>query len=296
MNTIRINRQGGLGDVVMALCAAHAIHFSGHEIILATDPKYHELAHACPSVREVVIGGGIDLNPAKYGLSVLHQVDAYLADLGFIEPDSANKFLQLDRNISSQVPNKIALHPGIGDVNRTWPTENWLELANRLKANGNHVVIIGSKVGSDGRGAINLLGFDSAWGVSHLELVELLDTCKVLVSTDSGPIQLAGATDCSVVGIYSVVKGRNRLPYRSTSNKGKNLEVPCKCPHHPCYQKIQYGASWAAYGEPLLAIGMPLGEVFGRWCVNCEQPYRCMEDLTVEEVHAKINEALAESA
>ena len=35
-----------------------------------------------------------------------------------------------------------------------------------------------------------------------------------LISPDSGPIQLAAATDIGIVGIYSVIAGANRLPYR----------------------------------------------------------------------------------
>jgi len=296
MTTIKINRQGGLGDVAMALCAAHAIHENGYGVELVTHPDYHLLASACPFVSRVSSGGGgADLNPAKYGLAPIHQVDAYLADLGFMEPDSNKKTLCITHStqLVADISNRVLLHPGVGDANRTWPIEKWAELARRLRESGRYVALIGKRVDESGKGALVLRGYDTHWNLDHVNLMNLMENFGVFVSTDSGPIQLAGATNCSVVGIYSVVRGNNRLPYRSTLSRGKNYEVSCACPEHPCYQKMHNEALWALRGAPALKAGQSLNQVFSEWCVNANDTYGCMHNLSVEAVHAVINKALS---
>ncbi|MBK8741330.1 MAG: hypothetical protein IPM02_18235 [Betaproteobacteria bacterium] len=112
---------------------------------------------------------------------------------------------------------RVLLHPGGGDPNRTWPQKRWVELAQVLIAEGDQVVRIGAGSPGDGRWVLDLPVpdiLDAAQRLSLLATVALMRQADLLVSTDSGPVQLAAASDFSIVGLYSVVPGRNRLPFR----------------------------------------------------------------------------------
>lgn len=275
--SITIQRTGGLGDVCMALCAAKALTRVGYEVNFVTHPQYVELASACPHVKNVMIrpeGPFVDLNPAMYGLSSTHESLAFFYQSGIIE--TAIGLVPNDLSLDLSVPQKaidkadelfpgqdfIALHaPGV-DANRTWPFENWINLAGQLIMDGYTPIFIGEDK-----------------GLSHLETVALLRKCKALVSCDSGPIQLAGAApECSVVGLYSVVPPERRKPFGAKAFIGLGAE---ECPFYPCYDHMKNDKFWQEYMQPRINAGVPLAKCFGDWCLN-EDRYSCMKNLTVD--------------
>ena len=304
---IVLYRWGGLGDVCMALAAAKALVWAGHEVSLVTAPEYHNLARACPHLSGVYSqwpGSSedkIDLGGCRFGTSHLHQVDAYLEACGVSEARRGVKTLDLyiQDQVSAAVEQAfpgdgwVVLHPSVGDPNRTWPATHWAALARRLQEDGHRVLAIGSVPGEDGKGAVSIAGVQCAFGMTPLETVALLHRSKMLVSCDSGPIQLAGATQCSVVGLYSVVSPAVRLPFRGTWLG--DVAVPCYCPHSPCYRKILDPSVWGEVGAPQGMAGIPLGRIFAHWCLlgDNSEPFACMKGLAVQTVHAAINGVLA---
>ncbi|MBK8741329.1 MAG: hypothetical protein IPM02_18230 [Betaproteobacteria bacterium] len=94
-------RMFGLGDVLMALCAAKAIKAcTGAWVLLITGPSNLEIAMACPHVDQVICGpseiesardilAGSDksvwqLGSPGFAIARQHQVDAYVDAIGIV--------------------------------------------------------------------------------------------------------------------------------------------------------------------------------------------------------------------
>lgn len=119
----------------------------------------------------------------------------------------------------------IILHPGL-----TWPTRTiaanvWQELIQLLIGAKKHVVVIGQGGPYQGPGRpekIGILDFvvpenviDARNKLAVKETLALLAHSEVLISNDSSPIHLAGATDIWILGIFTTKHPYFVLPYRN---------------------------------------------------------------------------------
>jgi ADP-heptose:LPS heptosyltransferase len=119
--------------------------------------------------------------------------------------------------------------------------------------------------------------------VSLPGLVALMRRSSLLVTTDSGPIQLAGASGISILGIYSVVEGRCRLPYRNGSPAWMATAIGPSCPHAPCYRAMS-DETIAAFCETFTVQPEDAPSIFSKWCV-AEEHYACMRsEITASRV------------
>ena len=118
-----------------------------------------------------------------------------------------------------------------------------------------------------------------------METLALMRLSDILVSTDSGPIQLAGATSIHIVGLYSVVAGRNRLPFRQGVAGWRATALSPPCSYSPCYQ-------WLHDTDFIRQQGIRnLIELYPLWCPNPVK-YQCMsEGITVDAVYAAVSVA-----
>jgi ADP-heptose:LPS heptosyltransferase len=322
---VLISRWSGLGDVCMALCAAHAFKaVRGGRVTFCTDAKFHPLARACPSVDEVVSDPfeastsghfrDVPLHAAYHGLQPYHEVESFLAALGINETvDPRFKTLELrpDDDATRMIqrllgtappeprhgPRRVLLHTGCIDPNRTWPEAHWIELAERLLWQGFDVFVIGGKHTAftleeklDPMAPTGRL-FDLVGKLSILETVELMRRSSVLVSTDGGPLQLAGATDIAILGLYSVVHPACRLPHRCGMNLRASSVVPeCSC--YPCYLMSRDPNIWERESRRMNGDGIQgLGPMLGHWCpvsADGRAPFQCMnrEILPAAVFHA----------
>jgi hypothetical protein len=91
----------------------------------------------------------------------------------------------------------VLLHPGRGRAPATFPAEVWQQYAAHLAKAGYDVAIIGRQLSAD-KGVVD---FDRAPYIdlvdklSLSQLVALLSQAPVLITNDSGPLQIAGAFD-----------------------------------------------------------------------------------------------------
>ncbi|NOX38923.1 MAG: tetratricopeptide repeat protein [Calditrichaeota bacterium] len=313
-------RLAGLGDVLMAFPLARALkkQYPHLEVNFVTAYAYKHLVDANPDIDRFIppeVYGeylvfepfSVDLNQGRYGYATKHQVDAFLEGLN-LQLSNEEKHIELKvsaaaertveqkfqdimsayrRNGARSWNRVILLHPARGDVNRTWPKERWEELARLLVGSGNLVIIVGNSSASPDRG-IHQLDVDGVFHLedqlSPLEFVALCRRADVLISTDSGPIQLAGATDIAIVGIYSVVRGRNRLPYRHGEPGWKAVAVEPSCPFKGCYEKMNDAAFMEPYLKMIENGQIAPATLFSRWCVH-QDKYACMRyQITVEQV------------
>lgn len=306
LDALVVRRAAGMGDALMALSALSAVHrATGLPVYIETAPEFVGLAQACPEIAGVFVDfqavvefferSGlkevrfVDWSPAVYGISRLHQVDAFLMSLGLTLPDAdkglAPAVARIDavRSHLDALPpgrRRVVLHPGMTDPNRTWSRAFWRDLAAELVEAGDAVIVIGATRGIEGR-SVAALDQPSVLDLTDALTLEgtlaLLRSCDVLISGDSGPIQIAGATDIAIVGLYSVVSGGERLPYRSGSTVFRAVAVAPSCPFHPCYGRLNDPDAVAAFcvEEGLSPVDTPA--LFSRWCVN-PQRYACVED------------------
>lgn len=290
---INLCRWGGLGDVCIMLAAACGIHReTGWKIGVYTNLLYKEIVDMCPHVTYLDVYNDkttsprdfFDLGSAWFGQHQGHQIDNYLTRIGV---DVRDKFKRLDLDFvpsflgCKSTKKWVVLHPGITDPNRTWPEKHWKSLSEMLINSGYSVRVIGKRNSSDGRSMfdIDVSGVVDCSDGSYTDLLNTFHHSDLLVSADSGPIQLAGATDIAILGIYSVVSGNQRLPFRHGKLGWNAVAVEPKCPYHPCYHHMKQFPSEG------------LGRYFAEWCPDklddhCE-PFICMRTISPELVFSK---------
>jgi ADP-heptose:LPS heptosyltransferase len=309
MSSARIlYRDGGMGDVLMALAAAKAIrHLTGEPVVLVTNAAYVPLAKACPHVDRVfskselgaagheaisrsrALGRFHDLNPVSFGAAREHQIDAYLWSAG-LEAEPALKQLELhlpaesERAAAAKLDaagvgrDAIVLHPAVSDPNRTWPHERWEALCAELVAFGKPVVLIGAADGNKsarriaGPGIIDLIG-----ELDLFDTVALLRRADALVTVDGGPLHLAGASDVAIVGLFSVVAGKNRMPFRHGEAGWRSLAIESDCPQFPCYRALNRPEVYTRVMIDARTHGKGVNDVFATWCPNEAHRYACMQ-------------------
>jgi heptosyltransferase II len=151
----------------------------------------------------------------------------------------------------------VALAPGAAHATKRWPIGHWQALAERLRAAGYRLVVLG---GPDDRGAARQLGpwGDSAAGEFTLqETGACLARAKVLVSGDSGVMHMASGVDTPVVALFGpTVEAFGFFPYggRSAVLEQDLRCRPCssagtaRCPlgHHRCLVDLAPDAVAAA--------------------------------------------------
>lgn len=322
-------RSEGMGDMLLALGAAKALkRLRGALVFIGTNPQHVALARACPHVDEVFTNNDefqaivarhpdvqltvAQLDRASFGIAARHQTDAYLDELGIsAAPDEKNIELRADAAAAAQVAQwlsaqpplargraRVLLHASAGDPNRTWPQAHWQALAARLIQDGHQVIAIShrSKVANRGVQALEVRGLlrsDEQWDA--LGRIALMRESHLLVSPDSGPIQLASATDIGIVGIYSVIAAANRLPYRHGVAGWRATAVEPVCAEAPCYEKINDPQVVARYTREVMGGQNDVPRLFAEFCLASER-YRCMQqENSVERVYAACVKCLAET-
>ena len=311
-------RAGGMGDVLMVLAAAKALKvLFGCPVLVGTSAKYRRLAEACPHVDAVFSNNesfqaaiahypagplrAAHLDAASFGIAKSHQIDAYLDAFGVQAPPNLKQIeLRSDPLAETQVENllgtwpsctsaraRILIHPGKGDPNRTWPRVRWEELAATLISEGHQVIAIGHHSAIPNR-SVQDLGVDNLLiavdGLDALGTIALMRRSHVLICVDGGPVQLAGATDIGIVGLYSVVAAANRLPFRHGEAGWRAIGLTPTCMAYPCYQLMHDPVVAARVNKSVQEEHLNAPTVFSDWCVMQER-YRCMtQEITVRQV------------
>ncbi len=308
--TFCLVRYEGMGDVVLTFPVARLLkeHHPGCRVLLATHPRYEQLARACPwidgTIPEVPRGRNArvyDLNASRFGLADSHQIDAYLEAFNLtasnakkeillnVPIESDAKVCELMRSYVEPVVERkaehsriVLLHAARGDINRTWPAERWAALGRLILEEGHVVILVGNNSSDPNRGTAQLEcpgAIDLVGKLTPLDFVALCRRSHLLISTDSGPIQLAGASDIAIAGIYTVVPGRNRLPYRHGQPMWNAIAIEPDCPYAGCYRTMKDEYYFASWRERLASGVVQPARMFAEWCV-AESKYQCLEKLS----------------
>ena len=286
MSDLFVARGFGLGDVLMLCGAAKALASRGVTVHLGTDPAFIPLVNLCPHIADVNAhypGWYQRVDEANHGIAGIHQVDSFLRTFGVVEHDPLLKRIELrqDSNAATAIEHFVAgprlavLHPALTDPNRTWPLGHWQRLVHMLKLAGYTVVQIGRD--GSGKGVHRLEGVVQTTNrLDLLETLEMIRAAEVFISTDSGPVQLAGATNARIVVIYSSVDGHHRLPFGANATI---VQAPCRM--EACYRFMHEPSIWAEHVKP------DLNDTFRLWC-PAKEDFACLGRVTPEMVMAAI--------
>lgn len=315
-----VRRLGGLGDVLMALSAFRAVKsVSNVPIYFETKAEYADFARLCPHVDAVFSTVAemparlqglppdsikvVDWSGVRYGLSHRHEVDAFLQSLGLFLGDEAKgldialppspRFAAIDARLDAlgSAP-RIVVHPGVTDPNRTWPAAFWQDVARHAADRGCAVITIGRNAGTEGKGVValdepGLVHFSNSLDLE--ETLHLLRSCDMLISGDAGPVQIAGASDIRIVGLYSSVHGAARLPFRKGSRDTNAVAIEPSCDIHPCYSRMMDGLSFNKFCLKEKIDPRDVTKIFAEWCLNPDR-YACIrEPQTLIRVREEID-------
>ena len=118
--------------------------------------------------------------------------------------------------------NMIAVHAGKSWPTRTFPISWWNDVLNRLVCEGRTPVLIGEKIA--GRGFLEvdpLHCLDLRGKLAFHETIALLDIVSDLLTNDSAPVHMAGATDVRLHTLCTVRRPEIVWPYRGLDSYGR---------------------------------------------------------------------------
>ena len=180
--------------------------------------------------------------------------------------------------------NAVVLHPGMSWRTKTISPQVWEEIIADMSLQGKNIVIMGKsdsnyqgpKRGADKIGLVDIEipnnVIDARDKLSVKESLALLDSCKILVSNDSAPIHLAGATDIWILYIATAKHPEFILPYRKGSQSYKTVECNLRPSCWPCNVN---------------ALTTRPSECRADHCLNFEKQYACHP--TSELILKKLN-------
>ncbi|HEY5311941.1 MAG TPA: glycosyltransferase family 9 protein, partial [Pirellulales bacterium] len=166
---------------------------------------------------------------------------------------------------------KVVVHMFPGGRNadlRTWPAGKWVQLLDRLNADGFRVLLTGSKANQETAAAIRRSAQQPEWielaaGCSLGETVGLLAASDCVVTVDTGVMHLAAAAGCRIVSLHGPMSPSN---YGPLSDTAISLEAA------GCRSCARLG------GE------------------RCELSKRCIDDISLDRVMTAVHEATFRAA
>lgn len=158
----------------------------------------------------------------------------------------------------------ILIHPGRSWTTKTMSAEFWETIIYELIKDGRKIVVFG-KDGKDLQGIIPIKFdtekvLDARDKLTFKESLSMLDNSFMLISNDSAPIHMAGATDIWIVGIYTAKHPAFVIPFRKGSQDYKSIQVQNEPKCWPCNTN---------------AVTTCNDEVRADFCTDLENPYCC---------------------
>jgi lipopolysaccharide heptosyltransferase II len=117
---------------------------------------------------------------------------------------------------------RIGFNLGAGSQSRTWPSERFAELAERITQRHKAVVIAFSGPGEEILSGefcrrVRSTRVIPAPNLALLQLAALFNRCDVLVSNDTGPMHLGAAAGVPTLGLFSVARPNHYHPLGTAS-------------------------------------------------------------------------------
>lgn len=220
---ILVRRAGALGDVILATPVVRRLRRENPESEIVVQTAYPDVFRNSPHVSYTVDPHNPSHGPYDQTIALdlvyerrpgMHVVEAYMleafGDRG--EPADRQQELFYDRRprLSPGGRPCVAVHAAkAGWRNRTLPEATWLDVCERLKAEGLQPILVGSA-----RDALPAASCPSFHVPDILAQAQVVASCACFVGSDSGLLHAAGATSTPIVGIFTCARPERRLPYR----------------------------------------------------------------------------------
>lgn len=181
--------------------------------------------------------GRQDNNGIEKKFSHIDTRQLHAMDLGFqllphqMEYDYIPDYVDLDFELPETY---VVCHITQNWPNRTWDTTNWQKLIDWLSENKIFTILIGKDHEEKVHSSIslnpivkacpklnNLYGIDLCNKIGLEEMYQIINKGTVLVTMDTGPLHLAGATDIHILQIGSAQHPLLRIPYRKNTQNYK---------------------------------------------------------------------------
>jgi ADP-heptose:LPS heptosyltransferase len=141
----------------------------------------------------------------------------------FYTYQDVNKLDEITEGIDLERDNIILIHPHKAYwETRTWDMQNWQNIVDKIKTNfpQHKIISIGGSRDSHlstskMENRVELNGCIDLYNkLSLLETLALMDFSRTLVTLDTGPLHMAGASRINIACAFTVVNSLYRLPYR----------------------------------------------------------------------------------
>lgn len=172
--------------------------------------------------------------------------NSHSMDLGFeLTPEQRSyDFFPEDYSEEWELPESyVVLHVTSNWANRTWDKKYWDSVVTYLAKNKIFTVTIGMDYQETLHQSVskeplvkkcptfeNLYGLDLTNKGSLDDMWHVINRADCIVTMDSGPLHLAGSTDCYIIQIGSALNWRFRAPYRKGKQEHKYKFIGGTCP------------------------------------------------------------------
>jgi heptosyltransferase-2 len=123
------------------------------------------------------------------------------------------------RERGAEIGHAVAIHPGSGSAKKNWPVERWREVAERLRAEGRHLLLIGGEADDAALSALSELTPLIARHLPLPVLAALLSQCAGYYGHDTGISHLAAATGIPATLLFGPTDPSIWAP------QGKNVRI-----------------------------------------------------------------------
>ena len=233
--------------------------------------------------------GRQDNNGVEKKFSHIDTRQLHAMDLGFqfmthqMEYDYTPDYVELEYDIPEKY---VVCHITQNWSNRTWDTQNWQRLIDWLSENKIFTILIGKDHSEKVHDSIsiepivkacpkldNLYGLDLCNKIGLEEMYQVIKNGMVLITMDTGPLHIAGATDTHILQLGSATHPLLRIPYRNNTQNYKYDFVGGTC-NIFCNSDLKYNVQ--EWGH-INAVG-PLTE--------------CSENKPTFECHPPVNKVI----
>lgn len=238
---ILLQRTGAYGDVMLAAATAPALKqkYPGCRIFFRTSCP--EVLNGNPYIDQLVVDNQVSERHVQvfYNFDLAYEYRPYtnilraFAEAVGVSVEKCKPTLKTERPLLNFPERYVVLHPGrTGWAGRDWKPQSFIEIANKLRARGLPVVLVGRDTSHPVP-----CDMDCRHRTNLEQLAWVIQQAKLFVGVDSFPMHIAQAFDVPGVCFFGSVRPELRL----FSNKihGVSLsELPCIGCHHrkpvPC--------------------------------------------------------------
>ena len=269
---ILINRYGGIGDLLCILPAIYELKRQNPncQFGMMSAYSYLPLFYNFPKLIEGCVNNIVLYNSIKhfdYYINLdklvedpknydknIHDIFAEKLNV-IVNNNSINKVIDGNKINQKDFPrNGIGIQYKTNSLIRNYPIENIIKLINLIKekypnelihllgAPDDYINVNYIQAKTNGNVLVN--GCDSSNKMNINESFDLISTLKLVISSDSSALHMAGLTNTPMIGLYGPFKGENRIKYYNNS-VGINSKMECgPCNRHQPFNWCKWTGSY----------------------------------------------------